>query len=363
MRIHLTIKEIKALLPGSQTALDDSFVVTSLASLEKAGPTDIAFILNRGDLSAFEPLALAVIKNTLAGVVIAEEATISGLPYLVVHDALDAFHVLVKAAERHSAVPFVASVSYPDARVATAAQIGQDVSIGVGAVIERGATIGDGAEIGSLAFVGKGVCIGKGVVLHPGVKILDRCCIGDFSIIHAGTVIGSDGFGYKVTMNGLLKIPQIGIVRIGKHVEIGANCSIDRASFDETSLQDFVKLDNNVHVAHNVIIGASTAVLAQTGIAGSARIGQGCQIGGQVAIKDNVTIGNRARIVSKSAVMHDVADNSTMAGIPAVSFGQWKRTAVVLAKLPDLYKAMQPELDAGEVSTIKPLWKRILRLS
>ena len=111
MRIHLTIKEIKALLPGSQTALDDSFVVTSLASLEKAGPTDIAFILNRGDLSAFEPLALAVIKNTLAGVVIAEEATISGLPYLVVHDALDAFHVLVKA-YRFLSNQFLRSMNY-----------------------------------------------------------------------------------------------------------------------------------------------------------------------------------------------------------------------------------------------------------
>ena len=150
--------------------------------------------------------------------------------------------------------------------------------------------------------------------------------------------IGSDGFGYKVTKAGMQKIPHTGVVTVGRGVEIGANCSIDRALFDATVIGDGVKIDNNVHVAHNVIIGSGSAILAQTGIAGSAVIGMGCQIGGQVAIKNNVRIGNFAKVVSKSGVLNDIKDGETVAGIPAIPFGQWKRFVVASQKLPEMIK-------------------------
>jgi UDP-3-O-[3-hydroxymyristoyl] glucosamine N-acyltransferase len=175
----------------------------------------------------------------------------------------------------------------------------------------------------------------------PGVIILDRCHIGDNSIIHAGTVIGSDGFGYQVSQTGMKKIPQIGIVDIGKYVEIGANCSIDRAAFDVTQIGNGVKMDNGCHIAHNVIIGDHTAILAQTGIAGGVKIGMGCMIGGQVAIKDHVVIGDGVKVVSKSGVLTDVSNGQTVAGIPAIPFSQWKRTVVILGKLPEYIKTMQ----------------------
>ncbi|MCK4517978.1 UDP-3-O-(3-hydroxymyristoyl)glucosamine N-acyltransferase [Candidatus Babeliales bacterium] len=213
-----------------------------------------------------------------------------------------------------------------------------NVSIGAGAVIEDDAKIGYGATIGANVFVGQGAVVGCGVVLHPGVKILERSVVGDNTIIHSGAVIGSDGFGYRVMKTGLRKITHIGIVIIGKSVEIGANTTIDRAEFDQTVIGDGVKLDNQVHIAHNVKIGPHTAILAQTGIAGSTIIGAGCQIGGQVAIKDHLTIGNEVKIVSKSAVMKNLKDGEIVCGIPSMPFSQWKRMMVALARLPELLK-------------------------
>ena len=141
-----------------------------------------------------------------------------------------------------------------------------------------------------------------------------------------------------MTKQGLQKIPQIGIVSIGMWVEIGANCTIDRASFDKTIIGNGVKLDNSVHIAHNVIVGDGTAILAQTGIAGSTKIGIGCQIGGQVAIKNDIVIGNGVKIVSKSAVAHSLKNGETVSGFPAVPFMQWKRSQALINRLPEFAK-------------------------
>ena len=159
--------------------------------------------------------------------------------------------------------------------------------------------------------------------------------MGDDSIINAGALIGSDGFGYRITKRGLQKIPHVGIVRIGRGVEVGGNASIDRAAFDATVIGDGVKLDNMVHIAHNVHIGAHTAILAQTAVAGSVRIGMGCLIGAHVVIKDHVTLGNKVRVVSKAGVMRDTPDNQTVAGVPAMPFLAWKRLTVFLANFQD----------------------------
>jgi UDP-3-O-[3-hydroxymyristoyl] glucosamine N-acyltransferase len=148
---------------------------------------------------------------------------------------------------------------------------------------------------------------------------------------------------------GLRKVPHVGIVRIGKHVEIGANTTIDRSEFGETVVGDGVKIDNCVHIAHNVKIGPGSAILAHTGVAGSVEIGTGCQIGGQVAIKDHIKIGDGAKIVSKSAVMRDVAPKAVVCGIPSMPFSQWKRVMVVLARLPEYVKAFKKKK--------KPWWR------
>lgn len=316
MNINISIKELKSIIKG-QCSLDDAFVIKGIASLEGASQDQLTVLMDRGDESVFSPIDKEKIKRTDAGLILAKEEVISGKPYFITPDPLSAYHAILRFIE---------------------AQKGDDALIDSSAQIDKTAQIGQNTKIGALCVVGKHVVIGNNVVLHSGVTVLDRCTIGDNTIIHSGAVIGSDGFGYSVTKMGLQKIPQIGIVEVGKHAEIGANCCIDRATFEKTVIGNGVKLDNLVHIAHNAIVGDHSVILAHTAVAGGVRIGFGCQIGGQVAIKDHVTIGNKVKIVSKSAVMKDLPDAAVVCGIPSMPFLQWKRMSVMMTKLPEMVK-------------------------
>lgn len=355
MNLNLELGKLLELLGEGECSLDRSFFIKNIASLEKATSCDLAVIIDRGDQSVFEGIPLLEIQRSSAGLFLAVRPIVEGKNYLLVKDPLGAFQKIVDFVKQQSVVREDVSSAF---WVSGHACVAQDVSIAPGAVISAGAQVGAGTVIGAHVFIGANSMIGSHVILHVGVKVLDGCSIGDYSIIHAGTVIGSDGFGYQVTKVGLRKIPQVGSVRIGRQVEIGANCAIDRASFDETVIGDGVKIDNGVHIAHNVEIGAGTAILAQTGIAGGVRIGVGCQIGGQVALKDHLQIGNGVKIVSKSAVMHNLADGQIVAGIPAIPFTQWKRLSVVLAKLPDMVKSLRLG-SAEKHHHKKSWWKRL----
>jgi len=329
MNINLPLKTLISALNNIVSCnVDENVMIHRITSLDSAGPNDLAVVLDRGEASVFDPVSIEAIKKSTAGVLLIQDSLVLDKKCLVVKDALAAFLQLADFLEKNQEQKLQ--------------NVGANVSMHPTAVIDTGASVGAGSNLGAHVYVGKNCIIGANVRLYPGVKILDRCIVGDHSIIHAGAVIGSDGFGYQVTKMGLKKIPQIGIVRIGSNVEIGANCAIDRASFDETVIGDGVKMDNSVHIAHNVKIGAYTAILAQTGIAGSTEIGVGCQIGGQVAIKDHTKIGNGVKIVSKSGIMNNLKDGETVAGIPAMPFNQWKRLTVCLLKLPDLIKTIQP---------------------
>lgn len=344
--LNLTVKELCDVVEGA-TALDHGYLIKHIAALETAQKTDLAVLFDPEDASVFLPLTKEKVEKSEAGLIMASKAVVPGKNYLLVQDPLGALGKLAAFIDQRKTkgkrgVSDLASVG-------EFAVIEDDVEVGPYAVIEDDAKVGKGATIGAQAFVGKNTQIGCGVKVCPGARILEGSVVGDYSIIHTGVVIGSDGFGYRVMKQGLRKIPHIGIVKIGKQVEIGANTCIDRAEFEETVVGDGVKIDNNVHIAHNVHVGQGTAILAQTGIAGSARIGVGCQIGGQVAIRDHITIGDYAKIVSKSAVMRDVKSGETICGIPAVSFSDWKRTMVVLSKLPEMFKGfkeMQKYFDA-----------------
>lgn len=332
--VNLTIKELCAIVEG-ETSLDPSFLVKHLASLENAKDSDVAVVFDPENNSVFAPLSLHKIKASNAGVILASKPVVADKNYILVKDPLRAIEQVKEFFEDKQT-----GVS-ERAFVGEFAVIEDEVTVEPFAVIQDDAKIGHGAHIGANVFIGKRAQIGCNVFIYPGAKILDRCIIGDNSIIHSGAVIGSDGFGYRIMKSGLKKVPHIGIVRLGSDVEIGANTTIDRAEFDETVIGDGVKIDNCVHIAHNVHIGACTAILAHTGIAGSAKIGAGCQIGGQVAIKDHLVIGNRVRIVSKSGVMRNVKDGQTICGIPSMPFSQWKRLMVTMAKLPDLVQSFK----------------------
>lgn len=336
MQLASQLSQIVLLIQG-ETSLDQSFFVKDLRSLEAAQETDCAVLFSRGDNSVFSEIELQKISESKAGVFIVEhelgekltERNITNI--IMVEDSLTAYGQIAQFySQKNSEISHEIS---PDAHIYSDVKIGRDVSIAPGAVIESGAVIGDYAVISAHVYIGKYAQIGSSVKLYPGVKVLDGSEIGDFSIIHAGSIIGSDGFGYQVNKTGLRKIPHTGIVKLGKHVEIGAQCAIDRATFEVTSLDNGTKLDNHVHVAHNVQIGKSCAILAHTSIGGGAVIQDGVQIGGQVVIKDNITIAAGTKIVSKSAVIKDTEPGKTIGGQPAQEFLSWKRREVIINKI------------------------------
>lgn len=331
MHLDLSLQQLIEIIGEGAVSAPVSYSIENLASLDNATSKDIAFVFDRGDASVFDAVDNNAIKKSQAGLIIAAQQLAPEKKFLIVNDPLAAFQNIVNYHLKKKQQ--IASTKNPiidhSAQVAASAYIGNGTSIGKQSLIMEH------------VYVGRDCSIGNQVVLYPGAVIMDECIIGDGTIIHPGAVIGSDGFGYQVTKQGLRKIPHIGIVRIGRQVEIGANSTIDRAAFDETIVEDLVKIDNMVHLAHNVKVGSGTAIIAQTAIGGSTVIGKGCQIGSQVAIRDNISIGDGTKIVSKSGIMHSVKPGATLAGIPAVPFTQWKRNSVLILKLPELFKKAQ----------------------
>ena len=223
------------------------------------------------------------------------------------------------------------------ASISESATIGQNCYIGDFAVIEAGAVIADGAKIYPQCYVGDKVTIGADTTLYAGVKIYEGCKIGARCILHAGAVIGADGFGFAPNADGSFdKIPQLGNVIIEDDVEIGANTCIDRAKTDSTIIRHGVKLDNLVQIGHNVEVGANTVSSAQTGIAGTSKVGHNCFLAGQVGVADHVTIGNCVKIASKSGIDKDVPDGEIRFGYPALPGMQYHRSFAVFKNLPDL---------------------------
>jgi UDP-3-O-[3-hydroxymyristoyl] glucosamine N-acyltransferase len=244
---------------------------------------------------------------------------------------------------------------HPSAVVAPDAVLGEGVSIGPCAVIESGVRIGAGTVIGAHVVVAFGASIGAGCRLYPLVSIREYCRLGDRVIIHNGTVVGSDGFGYYPDKERRWqKIPQVGVVVIGNDVEIGANVAIDRARFGETRIGDGVKLDNLVQVGHNVIIGAHTAVAGNAAFAGTSIIGRHVMIGGQAGIGGHLEVGDGAVVGAQSGVLKDVAPGQFVSGMPAQPHGKAMRQLALVARLPEMREqlaALEARLKALEERT------------
>ncbi len=228
------------------------------------------------------------------------------------------------------------------ASIARGVKIPKDAYVGEFAVIEEGVTVGAGAQIYPQCYIGKGTTVGEQTTLYAGVKIYHGCTIGSNVIIHAGAVIGADGFGFAPNAEGGFdKIPQLGDVVIEDWVEIGANSCIDRAKTDSTVIHRGVKLDNLIQVGHNVHIGENTVSSAQMGIAGSSRIGRNCMLGGQVGIADHVIIGDNCRIGSKSGIDKSVPSNEVRLGYPALAGIKFHRAMAALKDLPETARTVR----------------------
>ena len=229
------------------------------------------------------------------------------------------------------------------------------------AVVDPTAKIGEGTTIGAGCYIGFRVVIGTDTTIYPNVTVLDdssignqtiiwsgtvireRCRIGNNCIIHPNVTIGSDGFGYRPSPDGrsLVKIPQIGTVRIGNSVEIGAGSCIDRGKFNATTIGDGTKIDNLVQIAHNCKIGRSCVMAGQSGLAGSVTLGDGVMVGGGARVRDHVTIGDGAKLGGNAGVINDVAPGKTVFGFPADDYRKTLRLWAAQKRLPDLIKQMK----------------------
>ena len=219
------------------------------------------------------------------------------------------------------------------------AKVGENCYVGAFAYIADGAEVGNNCQIYPHAYIGEGVKIGDNALIYPHVTIYKGCVIGNNVTLHAGCVIGSDGFGFAPTEQGYDKIPQIGIVTIEDDVEIGANTCIDRSTMGTTIIHKGAKLDNLIQIAHNVEIGSNTVMASQVGIAGSAKVGDWCMFGGQVGVAGHISIADHTQIGAQAGITGTVKkEGETIIGSPAWDAKGFMKSAAIFRRLPAMYQ-------------------------
>ncbi len=224
-----------------------------------------------------------------------------------------------------------------ESSISSNVKVGKNIYFGKYSIAENNVLIGNNVKIHSHVHISENVEIGDNCIVYPGVKLYRNTVIGKNCIIHSGTVIGSDGFGFNKDDNGNnLKVIHNGNVVIEDNVEIGSNCSIDRATLGSTILKSGVKIDNLVQIAHNVVVGNNTCIAAQVGIAGSTIIGDDCLIGGQVGISGHLKIGDRVQMQAKSGVLKNIEDDSVIMGYPAFNYRDYNKSYVHFKNFPKI---------------------------
>jgi UDP-3-O-[3-hydroxymyristoyl] glucosamine N-acyltransferase len=241
----------------------------------------------------------------------------------------------------------------PLASIHPEAQVASDAYVGPFAIISRGVQVGSGSRVYPHVFLGDHVSIGANVSLYPGVIVYHHCMIGDRCIIHANTVIGSDGFGFARSENGhFTKIAQVGNVVIEEDVEIGANTVIDRATMGSTVIRKGVKLDNLIQVAHNVDIGQNTVIAAQSGIAGSTKLGRNVMVGGQAGFVGHIEVADQVQVQAQSGVASSITKRGEKVyGSPALSYRNYLQSYTIFRELPALLRRI--EALEHEINTLK----------
>ena len=332
----VALQEIVARLGGELTGVDGSDVaarrVDRIGTLQDATSTTIAFLANpRYQLQlATSAAACVIVAPSLREAAQARGAAIiTPDPYLY-FARLTQWWV---ARTRLAVQPGV----HPTAVVDANARIAATASIGPLVVIEAGAEVGDGAVIGAHCVIESGACVGAGTRFSPRVTLGRNCLIGERCLVHSGVVIGADGFGFAPHEGRWEKIEQLGAVRIGNDVEIGANTCIDRGALDDTVIDDGVKLDNMVQIAHNVHIGAHTAMAGCSGVAGSTVIGKHCTIGGAASVLGHLRLADHVHISAATVVMRSISKPGEYTGVfPIDENAAWEKNAATLRQLHSL---------------------------
>jgi UDP-3-O-[3-hydroxymyristoyl] glucosamine N-acyltransferase len=304
---------------------DPSLNVRSVATLSRANSGALTFLANsryRRQLESTRATAVILSAEDEAHCPVA--ALIDPNPYLAYARIASLMH------PEMTPEPGI----HPSAVVADGAQIASSASIGPLAVIEEGARIGERVFVGPGCIVQKGASVGADSTLRSRVNLYPGVTLGQRCILHAGAVVGADGFGFAPNDGTWVKVPQVGSVRIGDDVEIGANTTIDRGAIDDTVVENGVKLDNQIQVGHNVTIGAHTAIAACTGISGSTVIGQRCMIGGMVGFAGHLTIADDVVVTGCSLVSASIKKpGSYSSGMPTVETRLWRRMVAHLRRL------------------------------
>ncbi|NKB81648.1 MAG: UDP-3-O-(3-hydroxymyristoyl)glucosamine N-acyltransferase [Nitrospirales bacterium] len=321
--LHELAKAIHGEVKGSSDT-----TVTGVARLEEAGPQDLAYI-------AHDRMLESAKQSSAGALVVTHYVPSLPHPQLVTPHPHYAFTCLI---QKFFMKPQQRTGITQNPVQGDQVYIGPDASIGPFVTIGNRTTIGARVTIHPFVALGNDVTIGDDCILYPHVTILDDCLIGSQVIIHSGTIIGSDGFGYIQHEGRHHKIPQLGHVVIEDDVELGANVTIDRATFGATLIKRGTKIDNLVHIAHNVTIGEDCILTAQVGIAGSTTVGQHVMIAGQAGVTDHVTIGERVAITARAVVTKSVKPDRIVSGHPAMEHNQWRKTQVLLRRLPELYQ-------------------------
>jgi UDP-3-O-[3-hydroxymyristoyl] glucosamine N-acyltransferase len=328
--MEFSAAQIAGILGGDVVGNPDA-LVSGLSKIEEGVQGTLSFLANMKyeEFLYSTGASIVIVNRTFEPA----KSLPEGVTLVKVDDAYSCFAKLLDVYNQHiQKQPGIEQPSF----VADNAQVGEFPYIGAFAYISSGAKIGARAKIYPHVYIGDNVVIGDDVVLHPGVRIYRDCKIGNNCIVHAGTVIGADGFGFAPDAEGnFQKVPQIGNVVIEDDVEIGANCTIDRATLGSTIIRKGAKIDNLVQIAHNVEVGKNSAMAAQVGIAGSTKIGERVMIGGQAGISGHIRIADDTKIVAQSGIPGSVKQSGqVLMGSPGIPMDDFKKSYFGFRKLP-----------------------------
>lgn len=330
--MKFTLKEIATLINGDIVG-NPEIIIKGISGIKEAKEGELTFLAN--------PKYTFLMKTTHASAVITSKEFNEATNMSLIKTDNPSLAFAKVANIIANAETYQPKGIHPSAVISPRAKLGKNVVVGAYAIIEDEVTISDNSIIYGSCYIGHHTFIGENCLIYPHVTIREKIEIGNRVIIHSGTVIGSDGFGY-VEVNGIQeKIPQIGTILIEDDVEIGANVTIDRARFDKTIIGKGTKIDNLVQIAHNVIIGENCIIVSQTGISGSTTLGKGVILAGQSGIVGHIQIGDGSVVTAQSGVTKSISPHTVVFGSPAKPIAMGKKIIAYTQRLPELYNRIK----------------------
>ena len=336
---QLSLQDLAARI-GAEVRGDGARRVSGVASLDAAGPEQLAFYANpryRKELAGTRAAAVIVTGEEVEHVPAGAARLVAAQPYVAFAKASAVFHreLAVEAGVQQGALVDETAEVHPTAAISPGAYVGPGARIGARTTLHAGARVLDCAKVG------------EGCTLWSGAVVRENCIVGDRVVLQPNCVVGSDGFGFAFDLEGEgqgpmhRKVPQAGIVRIEDDVEVGACTCIDRATLGETVIGRGTKIDNLVQVAHNVRVGPLSLLVAQCGVSGSTELGQGVILAGQVGVVGHLKLGDGARVGAQSGVTRDLEAGETVSGAPAIPHRDWLRMVAALPRVPDLLRELR----------------------